>query len=384
MRNFIGVAIGVMLQSGCGGAGPLKPPASQDADAAVGRAAVAAQSSLPQPVNQIELLTCESMGGMKVYCGYQNPEDLVQIPGSNLLIVSEMGEFMADSPGALSLLNLETGEPQPLNISWDNRSGSNWGDASCAAPDAQAFSPHGIDLTIRDDGETALLVVNHGLRESVEFFAVTGTEVPTLVWRGCALPPDDPFINDVAARTDGGFYITHMWNKSRPFAELVASLPSGEPTGWVWAWAPAEGFSKVPNSDDLMPNGIAIDADNTTLFINMYLANKTVKLDVASGERRGSFDVRQPDNITVDADGNLWVASHQHDPLGQTCGAVTEGPCLLPFQVARVNADTLVPRIVIDQVGAPMGYGTVALKVGDELYIGSAHGDRIVSVPVPD
>jgi len=26
-----------------------------------------------------------------------------------------------------------------------------------------------------------------------------------------------------------------------------------------------------------------------------------------------------------------------------------------------------------------MGYATVALKVGDRLYIGSAHGDRVVS-----
>ena len=30
--------------------------------------------------------------------------------------------------------------------------------------------------------------------------------------------------------------------------------------------------------------------------------------------------------------------------------------------------------------GAPMGAGTVGLRVGDELFIGSYHGDRILRV----
>ncbi len=35
---------------------------------------------------------------------------------------------------------------------------------------------------------------------------------------------------------------------------------------------------------------------------------------------------------------------------------------------------------MIDHSGAPMGYATVALKVDNRIYLGSAHGDRIVSV----
>ena len=124
-----------------------------------------------QPINETELLSCESMAGMTVHCGYQNPEDLVLIPDTDLLIVSEMGEFMADTPGRLSLLNTTTGDRETLNISWSSDD-LTWGDADCPLPDTDALSPHGIDLTTRNDGAVSLLVVNHGKRESVEFFSV--------------------------------------------------------------------------------------------------------------------------------------------------------------------------------------------------------------------
>lgn len=351
-----------------------------DADGADERAALAAGSELVQPVNAPELLSCEPMAGMTPYCGFKNPEDLVKIPGADLLIVSEMGEFMADSPGALSLLDLATGTRKTPRIFWTGEDAS-WGEAECPAPDRAAFSPHGIDLTIRDDGAVALLVVNHGKRESVEFFEVAPSG--DLAWRGCARPPEDPFINDVAARHDGGFYTTQMWNKSRSFEAIAADLLARKPSGWVWAWSPAGGFSRVPNTEDLMPNGIAISADNATLFVNAYMGSTTFAVDLDSGERTGSLSVRQPDNVTVDDDGALWIASHQHDPIGQACTQVTAGPCLLPFQVVTAAPDTLDSRVVVDHDGAPMGYSTVALRVDEHLYLGSAHGDRIVRIDLP-
>ena len=76
-------------------------PAPAAADNAGERAELAAGSALPQPVTNQALLSCEPMDGWTPHCGYQNPEDLVQIPDTELLIVSEMGEFMADTPGDL-------------------------------------------------------------------------------------------------------------------------------------------------------------------------------------------------------------------------------------------------------------------------------------------
>ena len=106
------------------------------------------------------------------------------------------------------------------------------------------------------------------------------------------------------------------------------------------------------------------------------MGNRIVKLDRASGMLESAFDIRQPDNVTIDDDGMLWIASHQHDPLNETCTAV-QGPCLLPFKVVRVDSETMLGETVIDHNGAPMGYVTVALKVGDEIFMGTAHGDRM-------
>ena len=94
------------------------------------RAALAAGSALPQPGVAKELLSCEPIAGMTPYCGYHNPEDLVHIPNTDLLIVSEMGEFMADSPGKLSLLNMTSGARETLAIDWSVANNS-WGDAQC-------------------------------------------------------------------------------------------------------------------------------------------------------------------------------------------------------------------------------------------------------------
>jgi hypothetical protein len=360
-----------------------KEPPAAEVEASAG---LQADPTLIQPTNEPALLGCQDMNGMRVHCGYRNPEDLVLLPGDEYLLVSEMGEFMADTPGQLSLLNLASGEREDIAIDWPEPGSPSLGSgaADCPSPDVAAFSPHGIDLTVLDDGTLQLLVVNHGKRESVEFFDVAEQDVGwQLVWQGCALPPGDPFINDVAGRRDGGFYVTHMWDKHADFEAIGARLTAGETTGWVWEWQPESGFTRLEHSDELMPNGIAINTDDSKIFVNIYMGNRTIRMDTTTGEVEGAFEVRQPDNITVDDQGNLWVASHQHDALGQNCVQVTEGPCLLPYQIVRADPETLETEVVLNQEGPPMGYATVALKVGNHIYMGSAHGDRVVDVEIP-
>src|SRR6185503_17968258 len=99
--------------------------------------------------------------------------------------------------------------------------GERWGDATCPGPPSAAFSPHGIDLARRRDGRLALLAVNHGGRESVEFFEVAEPEHPTVTWRGCAIPPPESFLNEVAILPDGGFVTTHMFARSTSYLRLA-------------------------------------------------------------------------------------------------------------------------------------------------------------------
>ena len=65
-----------------------KETGHSDGVVAPDREAVAAGSGLPQPRTETDLLDCQDMNGVSVYCGYQNPEDLVLLPGGGSLIVS--------------------------------------------------------------------------------------------------------------------------------------------------------------------------------------------------------------------------------------------------------------------------------------------------------
>lgn len=345
-----------------------------------------AASDSAQPVAVVERdaavteIACEEVGSIKPICGFHNPEDLAVVPGGNFLLVSEMGAFMSDAPNTISLLDIAKQQRVTIGFDWQQQ-GDRWGDPVCAAPDNDKFSPHGIDLITREDGRHQLLVVNHG-NEQIEFFELLENQPGkwSLNWKGCAKPPGDPFINDVAGLIDGGFLATHMWNKSTPFEQVVASLNAGEKTGWVWEWQADTGFTKLPNSDELMPNGIAVSKDNSKIFVNIYMGNKTIKLDRASGLVEGEFAVRSPDNIVVDDAGSLWVASHLNDPVEGRCEDGHAGPCLLPFQVIKADPQTMVAEIVFRHEGEPMGYATVALPHGGRLYLGSASGDRVASI----
>ena len=197
-----------------------------------------------------DYVSCNPTNGMIPYCGFTNPEDMVIIADGAKLLVSEMGVFMQDSPGSLSLLDLVSGQKQSIKITWVTE-GKSWGDNHCPQPQTSLFSPHGIDLTTRNDGKEQLLVVNHGGREAVEFFELSQLNNEwQLNWKGCALPPDDPFINDVAGLKDGGFLVTQMWDKNQTYLMLMFKYLMGINTGWVWEWQPLHGFNKLAGSED--------------------------------------------------------------------------------------------------------------------------------------
>jgi hypothetical protein len=51
----------------------------------------------------------------------------------------------------------------------------------------------------------------------------------------------------------------------------------------------------------------------------------------------------------------------------------------LPFEIIKADPKSMQTTVMLSHHGAPTGYSTVALKVADNIYMGSAHGDRIVS-----
>ena len=325
---------------------------------------------------------CEPRGAARPVCGFQNPEDLVVLPGTRRLIVSEYGALDGSRPGRLVLYDLATDARTVLYAGGPGApaGAERWGDGSCPGPPTAEFSPHGIDLAPRRDGRLALYVVNHGGRESVELFEVLTGDAVALAWRGCAPAPPESSLNDVAGLPDGGFVTTHMFDRSTGRLRLAFAYLFGRDTGYVLEWQPAGGFRRVPGTGGAFDNGIAVARDGASIYVNATLGNTVRRIDRATGRELARAEVRGPDNVSW-GDGRLLVASIRAAPQDITaCDGLTGGACPIPFAIMALDPETLAQRELYAGAGAPMGAGTAAVEVGGELVIGSFAGDRVLRV----
>lgn len=323
---------------------------------------------------------------LQAVTGLQAPEDIEVLPDDRYLLLSQFGG-MEGGPGSLVVFDRESSEhrrlyPQPGALSGG---AGPWGDQRCPGEPGSALSPHGIHLSRRDDGALQLLVVNHGGRESVEFFEVSGAGGDiALEWRGCAVGPEDSFLNDVAALPDGRVLVTHMFDRSiAATPEGQARALSGEVEGWVWEWRPRQGFRVLAGSRQTFPNGIQVDAEGRYAYVNLYGADAVIKLDLSRGEVVARAAVPSPDNSSWGADGRLLVASHigTEETLAPECQSAESRFCPMAFQIVALDPATMQGEVIFSHDGGePMGAGTVAVEVDDHLYIGSFVGDRMLVV----
>lgn len=336
--------------------------------------------SAPQVAANTEL-SCETLEAIESICNLRAPEDLVVTPSGRDII---FGQFADD--GSIAVLDTHNHSVHRLYPGSDSKLAKNefWGEASCRQPPA-LFVPHGVDLSQRSSGRWQLLVVNHGGRESVEFFEVefTSDERPRLTWRGCAVAPDQGSFNDVAATPDGGFLVSNMGDIDRQMWQFLL-IQFGIDSGYVYRWQPTLGFSKVDGTDGKMPNGIIVSPDGKSFYVNMYFGNEIRKYDLASGELLQTAEVEQPDNLSWTETGTLLLASHEASllPLMKSIFFKTPGPSLLPFSIYELDPVTLEKTLLVRREGPPMGAGTVAVAVDGFLYIGSYVGDRMIKLPI--
>lgn len=328
---------------------------------------------------------CQPFANTRPLCGFQRPEDLAVLPGEQALIVSEYGDTSGAKPGSLSLLLLGSFERVPLFNGGEGRIASaGWGDPQCTQPPGPLFSPHGIDLRQRSDGALQLLVVQHGGRESIEFFEVTGEgQQWSAQWRGCVIAPADAQLNSVASDDTGAFYTTKMLHAAGE-VEGMQEFPTG-PTGFVYRWSASEGFTEVEGSAGGMPNGIVASNDGATLYVNYSAGAVVRKIDRVSGKLLAEAAVPAPDNIKWSADGKTLLVASLQTEMGDFesfthCMAMDQGFCPIPFAIVELDPQDMSSSELFSNPDAPMGGGTVGMKVNGDLYIGSFAGDRILRV----
>jgi len=332
-------------------------------------AARAQQKGPPLP----PLVDCGAHGDWEILCGTHSPEDLELTPDGKFLIVSQFVNPGRGGTGAgLALFDLAKKTFTKIPVSAEPL--KDWGDAACPGPIGDVMVPHGISLLKRADGKQELFVVNHGGRESIEMFELLPSAVGwNVIWHGCV--PSMQAYNDVAALPNGGFYATHPTALQTQGTDLFA----GGPSGYVSGWMPGKGETELPGTRSGYPNGVVAATNGRYIYFNAWTAREVHKYDLK--ERKDVAMVKvdfMPDNLTWTKNGHMLSAGVKG--ARGDCPSGSGAPCIQGFGVAEIDPANMTSKTVFDSQGkgALIGGVSVALEVGNEVYVGSFQGERLL------
>ena len=324
---------------------------------------------------QKNISECKSDDAISVICGVSNPEDIVVTPDNKYLLISEFGgirPYDSTKSGGFALLRLSDNKIITPKISF----GKNiWGEDSCKQNDI--FGPHGIDLVQREDGSYQLGVINHYPGETIEMFElVQKSEQDTwsFVWRGCIEVPEKYYLNDVALKKDGTFYVSHMYSRDITMTKWLITALLKKDSGVILEWN-KDSFIEIPNSEGSGPNGITLNESTNNLFISYNQGDRVVKFDLSDNKKLQTFKVESPDNIYINKD-SVWLTSLDFQP--NDAGDCIERPaCSLPFSIYEIDRETFVLKNKNSFNKTVFGLPTIAVPIENTIFMGSFHSDRL-------
>lgn len=327
-------------------------------------------------------IECTASGGLTYVCGPQNAEDLVLVPRTHWVISSAMGPgggiYLVDSKQK-TWRQMYSDDPQYVRQEL-GRYG-----ACPGAPAAKTFITHGLNIRAGEDGHSILYVVGHGGREAIEVFDVdTNKTEPVLTWIGCVLMPDGLAANSVASFADGSLVATVLMHPGDTFQDMFA----GRPTGAIYEWSVGDsGFARVKGTELPGNNGIEVSSDEREIFV----ASTGLRTLVAFSRSNPSTLLRStraltfiPDNVHMGSDGTLVTAGTNSEENG--CVGLGEenvnleefASCPRGFIAASVDPNTMADvNLAEAPANASFSNATMALEIGNEIWIGTFSGDRI-------
>jgi hypothetical protein len=327
---------------------------------------------------------CDPAAGLTFICGMTNAEDLIQVPGTPWIIASGLSDA-EHAGGHIYFVNARQRSLQvllPGQVAYQQDT-SAFGDCP-GKPDEAKFSAHGLSLRAGARSRHTLYVVHHGERESIEVFRLEATAaVPTLTWVGCVVFPAGAFGNGVAALPGGAFAATNFISTNDPKA--VEKLMAGQPEGGVLVWRPNKGWQDVPGAATISAdNGVAASPDGKQIFVAGTGDQTVVRLPLDGKTKPAVIKTGfHTDNLRYGSDGLLYAAG-QRDTMPNlfACAPNTSQHCTSPFAVLRIDPATLRTREVVSHPGGPnFVASSTALRIGNEFWFGTPHGDRIAIAP---
>ena len=319
---------------------------------------------------------CTPAGGLSFICGVQNPEDLVVVPNTRWMIASGM------APGSgLHLVDTQAKTVRNLYASGTARADKTKY-ASCPGPlDAKQAVLHGLSLRAAQGGRYTIYATNHGGRESVEVWELDASgATPSATWVGCVVTPNNMALNSVAAFSDGSLVATVLILPGKTFEDAFAQRN----TGVVLAWKPGDKtFQMLPGTELSANNGIETSPDDR----EFYVASTTTKRIIAFARNAPYKPLRTaqlkefgPDNVRWTSDNRLITAGMLDEE--PACGGApkTEAGIRCPrgYVVVTIDPKTMAVTEIARGPATPSFTGTaIAMRVGNELWLGSFFADRI-------
>ncbi len=333
--------------------------------------ALTATLALPQIAAAQTATTCAPAGNIQFVCGQESPEDLVYLPGTEWMLASSYG-----GNGGIRLINVRDKTSSTLypSAAAKDQLDKKTYDTCPGAPDADdkaKFTTHGLALRVGRNSTHTLYAVHHGKRESIEVFQVdTKAKTPGVTWVGCAIAPDPIGLNSVVPLPEDGFIATNFLERGANANAARTKMMAGDVNGELWEWHTGKGWVKVPGSDASGANGIEVSKDGKWLYVAAWGSQSFFRMS------RGQTPVKRDsialgfrvDNIRFAPDGSILAAGQ-----GQQTS-----------NVVKIDPNTLKVTELINQPNTQtFASGTVAIPVGNELWVGSFRGDRIAIFPAP-
>ena len=200
------------------------------------------------------------------------------------------------------------------------------------------------------------------------------------MWHGCEVAAHD--YNDVAILPDGGFVGTYPTGLSSggsggPFGGAV--------TGYVARWDPGKGESEMHGHADCdIPTASSSSANGRFMYVNEFSGRQVFKYDLKSEKSIGSVKVDfLPDNLTWTKEGHLLGGGSEGRARRLSR---RQRPALYPGLRSggdRSRKNAVAAHLRFRAHEPLIGGVSVALKVGDSIYLGAFQGDRLVKIPYP-
>lgn len=324
---------------------------------------------------------CAPLGKIQFLCGVISPEDFAVLPGAEWIITS--GNRAGQ--GAIRALNVREQKvttlfPPAVKTQPDTKAYP-----GCPGPldlvdpaEKSGFATHGLYLTLGSRSVHRLYVVHHGARESVEVFDVdAAARPPALTWVGCVVAPEKTVFNAVVALPEGGVAATGT-PRGGPGAPRPGTQALDQPSGVVWEWHAGAGWKKAPGTETPRLNGLEISKDGKWFYLAGWGDQTLVRVE--RGRTPSKRDVLpmpfRTDNLRFSPNGVLFAAGHGGTAL---CSCPTE-----TWHIGRVDANAWkVQEILREPHVEGFGAATVAVQIGNDIWIGTNRGDRIGRFPAP-